>query len=668
MDKRDLVAILSDIHMGTAAPTVWYRKEIHETHLIAIFDQIIAYANLIREVILLGDIFEFWSYPPGDIPPTIDDIIATHPNILGSKGKVIQMLSALQGRVVFVPGEHDSMVTSGDLHKLRSPEGYTIKYIPNAYVPEYDNEIVFIHGHEYTLLNTPYYGINSASLSIGYFMNRAMSYKIANILGNKTEETIADLEGFGAYNLEDYFTFLPKFLKEYENDPILISRLIDMVAYTTGISKDLPININKTTRITLNEVKKVYDNSCLDWHIKKNSFKGFPDVVIMGHTHYPIIAYKNSKIHYANTGLMCPSITKLQSNPITYGIYNISNKEFNIIKVTGNPPVCSKVCSDLVNDKTKFLPLLEETKYKPFSGIGSLEEKQKSFTFGWSSYDDSWEFYHTMQLGVFAKAEELGIEILKHDQESNEVKMLTGCLELIRQGVNALLLSPYKPEGVPEIVESAQNYNTPVVVMDGGTNGADVAAFIVSDSFAGGIFAGEYSLVLINKYAIRSKNVAIIKAETTATFALLRGQGFKSVMVEKGYTVIGEVMANGKENQAYEGLKKLLESCENNLAVVFCENGLMTIGAARAIGEAGEKGNIMLVGFDADSFVMEGIENGSIQGTIAQQPFKMGQIGVEVANAVLVGAPVEYDDWTEKIILMEVFLIDENGEVRYSII
>jgi len=299
--------------------------------------------------------------------------------------------------------------------------------------------------------------------------------------------------------------------------------------------------------------------------------------------------------------------------------------------------------------------------------MSTCEEDPKGCTFGWSVYNASWEYYLIMQTGVLTEAEKLGIRVLRQDQESNAIKMITGCFELIEKGVNALLISPYYPEGVPAITENAKKGNIPVVIIDGGTGGANVAAFIVSDSFAGGIFAGEYALILIKKYNIASKNVAIITAESTATYALLRGQGFKQVMVEKGYVVFAEVSANGEENQAYNAMKTILAECKNDLAAVFCENGLMTLGAAKAIDEVGQKRKIMLIGFDADPSVMEGIENGSIQGTIAQQPFRMGELGVEVANAVLAGLPVYYDNQNEKIILMEVFLIDESGEVRHEV-
>ena len=46
----------------------------------------------------------------------------------------------------------------------------------------------------------------------------------------------------------------------------------------------------------------------------------------------------------------------------------------------------------------------------------------------------------------------------------------------------------------------------------------------------------------------------------------------------------------------------------------------------------------------------------------------MGQLGVEVMNSILLGKPVLYDNYTEKLILMEVYLIDENGEAHNDII
>lgn len=667
MNRRNFVAVLSDIHMGTAAPSVWYRKEIHEKHLIDILNQIIANAEEIKEVILLGDLFEFWTYPPNEIPPTLEDIIATHPNILGPKGKFCQMLSALEGRVIYINGDHDMNITQEDLNKIESPEGYTIKYVCSNYIPDYDNEILFMHGHEFTLLSAPCCENGVTTLPLAYFLYRAIAYQVQNISMRRQGMTIAEMEGFGVYNLDDFLINIYDIIGKHEKSLDLVNKLIDVVVLSTGISKNSLIRINETVSVSLNDVEKMYQNIYTSWYKKKKVFQGFNGIVVTGHTHNPLITYINKKIHYVNTGFMCPCVKKMQLDQLTYGIYDVTNRTFDLVKVKENEEEHIEICENILTDGKNRIDAQEFIHMKNKADLYKCEAHKLKYTYGWSVYNESWEYFMTMQMGILSKAEELGIDIIKHDQESNTMRMITGCLDLINRGVDSLLISPYNPEAVPVIVENAKKDDIPVVVIDGGTGGADVAAFIVSDSFAGGIFAGEYALILIKKYNIESKNVAIIKAESTATYALLRGQGFKSVMMEKGYTVVAEVGANGDEVQAYEVMKNILNSNKDDLAVVFCENGNMTLGAARAIDEAGRKGKIMLIGFDATPSVLEGIKNGSIQGTIAQQPYKMGQIGVEIANDIIKGIPVTFDNSIEKLILMEVFLINENGEVKLNI-
>lgn len=114
-------------------------------------------------------------------------------------------------------------------------------------------------------------------------------------------------------------------------------------------------------------------------------------------------------------------------------------------------------------------------------------------------------------------------------------------------------------------------------------------------------------------------------------------------------------------------MKQLLLDYGDDLAVVFSENGTMALGAARAIVEAGKKGQILLIGFDSGPSILEAINRGDMQGTIAQQPFRMGELGVEIANAILSGDEVTFDDWQRKLILMEVYLVNENGEYSMGI-
>ena len=70
----------------------------------------------------------------------------------------------------------------------------------------------------------------------------------------------------------------------------------------------------------------------------------------------------------------------------------------------------------------------------------------------------------------------------------------------------------------------------------------------------------------------------------------------------------------------------------------------MRLGPGPPIGESGRRpslGKIAFVGFDVSTRILEAIEEGKIQGTVAQNPFRMGRLGVRTVVDVLEGRPVE---------------------------
>lgn len=289
---------------------------------------------------------------------------------------------------------------------------------------------------------------------------------------------------------------------------------------------------------------------------------------------------------------------------------------------------------------------------------------ERTYTIGWSVYNSAYEFFKSMQDGVLAKAAELGINVITQDQKGSTVEMITGVTSLIDQGIDALVISPINPDAMLIVADLAKKAGIPVIVVDIGTGGADVDAFVITDSFAGGSLAGEYALELIRKYSITSNNVAIIKVEETAAHARRRGEGFKDIMVKSGYNVVAEVTANSDQTQAYEAMKQILADNGDDLAVVFAENDNMALGAAQAIDEAGKKGQIMVIGFNGDPAAIAAIKEGLMQGTIAQQPFEMGSLGVDITDRILTGRRIVFDDVENKELYVEIYLIDETGQSR----
>ena len=83
-----------------------------------------------------------------------------------------------------------------------------------------------------------------------------------------------------------------------------------------------------------------------------------------------------------------------------------------------------------------------------------------------------------------------------------------------------------------------------------------------------------------------------------------------------------------------------LLTAQPEVQAVFAQNDEMALGALRAIQAAGKK-DLVLVGFDGTDDGVKAVKGGKMAATIAQQPDKIGEIGVQTAAKVLKGETVE---------------------------
>ena len=302
---------------------------------------------------------------------------------------------------------------------------------------------------------------------------------------------------------------------------------------------------------------------------------------------------------------------------------------------------------------------------------GKAATKATGLTFGWSVYDLANPFFIPMDKGVKAKAAELGVALLPtHDNRGDATEMITGVTALINQGIDALVISPFSPESLGPVMAMADEAGIPVVVVDIGTGGNSVDAFIMSDMRGGGKLAGDYFVKLMNDGGypdVKSKNVAVIKCESSATYAIMRGEGFKDAVAPAGYAILEEQHGNSSKDEAYAIMLDYIAKHGDSLAAVFCENDQMALGAAAAIDENGLKGKILVFGFDGNDDAVAAIKEGSMHGTAAQNPYGMGQYGVELAYKLANGETLSSESKEEKtgnlIFWSPMAMIGNNGEL-----
>jgi UDP-2,3-diacylglucosamine pyrophosphatase LpxH len=324
---KDHVVVLSDVHIGNNSNTCWYQPSVHEPYLLAALDWIVRKAEMFAEVIVLGDLVDLWTYPPDVRPPSMQDIIAANPAVLGPQGALSRIVRAGL-KVTLLLGNHDGTLTPGDLQALRSAVGPVALADPVYVVTGAAGaRTAFSHGHYWTMFNAPDDASPWDTLPVGHFVTRAFSYMMVRRL--KPGETVADLPNMGYPDGFDLVEFLRSLGPELPSG--VAPLLLDYVATTAGMPLDTPIILPRGERTTLAEAKRIYanlftrwvekeggsvvnagraaladgDGNYLAWFAQRLAVQERADLVVFGHTHVPLAGLRIAPISYYNSGFEC---------------------------------------------------------------------------------------------------------------------------------------------------------------------------------------------------------------------------------------------------------------------------------------------------------------------------------------------------------------------------
>src|SRR5512137_732303 len=208
------------------------------------------------------------------------------------------------------------------------------------------------------------------------------------------------------------------------------------------------------------------------------------------------------------------------------------------------------------------------------------QQPAKKKKIGFSVFDMQYGFFQDMEKGTKEAAQAAGYDYVLVDQKSSESTMVAATMDLLTQGIDALIISPVKPDAMGPIVDAAKKKNIPVVVDDIGGGGTNYDAIVISDNAKGGLQAADYLDGLIKAKAGASKKVASITCDPTAVYAWQRNVNFEKRIKELGYTVVASLNGNSKQEEGYRLMKDVL-SANPDVAGIFSCNDPMAVGAAQ---------------------------------------------------------------------------------------
>lgn len=270
-----------------------------------------------------------------------------------------------------------------------------------------------------------------------------------------------------------------------------------------------------------------------------------------------------------------------------------------------------------------------------FTGCsGSTTQKGDGKTIGLAISTLNNPFFVDLEAGAKAKAEELGYKIVTLDSQDDSATEMSNVEDLINQGVNVIMINPTDSDAVKGAVEAANKAKIPVITLDRGANGGQVASHIASDNVAGGKLAGEY---IVEKLGGKG-NVVELEGIPGASAARDRGKGFNDAIAGTNLKVVAKQTANFDRAEGLSVMENILQA-QPDIDAVFAHNDEMALGALEAVKASGR--DIMVVGFDATDDAKAAVEKGEMAATVEQLPKEIGSLGVQTAIKILNNEEVE---------------------------
>jgi ribose transport system substrate-binding protein len=240
-----------------------------------------------------------------------------------------------------------------------------------------------------------------------------------------------------------------------------------------------------------------------------------------------------------------------------------------------------------------------------------------------------WKSTHMgAKLGALAAAD---VEILWKAPltESDPEQQITIVNQCIAEGVSGIVLSPINENALSEPVSKAMKKNIPVLIFDSalkGKAGKNFISFVGIDNRKAGELAGNHLAKLLGGKG-KVAMLRFVKGQANTTE---REEGFLKAMAqyENIQMIVKDNYAGGTADEAKTSCKNMMDQVKQADGV-FCPNELSTTGMLLALRGANLAGKIKFVGFDTPSPVVEALKKGEVSALIAQDPARMGYLGVK---------------------------------------
>jgi ribose transport system substrate-binding protein len=201
--------------------------------------------------------------------------------------------------------------------------------------------------------------------------------------------------------------------------------------------------------------------------------------------------------------------------------------------------------------------------------------------------------------------------------------------DLLTKGVDGIALSPVDPQNQTALIDAAAK-RTLIFTQDSDAPQTNRVCYIGTDNIEAGRQAGQ----LIREAIPEGGSIMLFVGKLDARNAQERIQGIKEALAGSSVSIIDIRSDDVDDVRAKANAADALVRHPDirGLVGLWSYNGPAILNAVR---EAGKVGRVRIVAFDEADDTLAGVKDGSIHGTVVQQPYEFGyQAIMRMAQAV----------------------------------
>lgn len=258
-------------------------------------------------------------------------------------------------------------------------------------------------------------------------------------------------------------------------------------------------------------------------------------------------------------------------------------------------------------------------------------------------------YFEEVQKGIEKFIEDEGIEVIIQigpdwTQASENEKVEA----LVAQGVNALSVYPCDASGANGLYEEIhEKAGVNVVNFGTDTTHPTAASFAVATDVKQAAYdAAEAVIKMMGEKGNILNVLEVLEDPNTA----LRKEGVEEAVAKyPDVKIIQEIAGIKTQEEAVSKIESALSANVGEIDGIVCTGMVTSVGMTQTLEDYYEKQgtdkHIYAIGIDTDEGVMNGIENGTIDATIAQNPLGHGYISCKLLQYMAQGYKVKDDQY-----------------------